>query len=178
MEDLNTDQELPTAVKDARNQLEEHKDLRKSILELSMETLSKGQVLLEKLREASSRADLNSRHAAKSACYGIERTLEALQGRRRKLEEVWKHRKHLLEQCVRSCKLDDEIKRVCMIFFKNTVTVGCHLTLECQIFGVWNKRVVFWIISLKIGGKEVGIYMGKLKIRSTHSSMRSCHTYF
>jgi len=112
MEDLNTDQELPTAVKDARNQLEEHKDLRKSILELSMETLSKGQVLLEKLREASSRADLNSRHAAKSACYGIERTLEALQGRRRKLEEVWKHRKHLLEQCVRSCKLDDEIKRV------------------------------------------------------------------
>ena len=121
MEDLNTDQELPTEVKDARNQLGEHQDLRKSILELSMETLSKGQMLLEKLREASSRADLNSRHAAKSACYGIERTLEALQGRRRKLEEVWKHRKHLLEQCVRSCKLDDEIKKVSIIFYKETV---------------------------------------------------------
>ena len=112
MDGLSSGRELPTEFKDAKSQLGEHQDLRKSILELSMETLSKGQILLEKLREASSRADLNSRHAAKSACYGIERTLEALQGRRRKLEEVWKHRKHLLEQCVRSCKLDEEIKKV------------------------------------------------------------------
>ena len=112
MDDLNADRELPTEFKDAKIQLGEHQELRKSILELSMETLSKGQILLEKLREASSRADLNSRHAAKSACYGIERTLEALQGRRRKLEEVWRHRKQLLEQCVRSCKLDEEIKKV------------------------------------------------------------------
>ena len=112
MGDLNSNRDLPTEFADAKNQLGEHQDLRKNILELSMETLSKGQVLLEKLREASSRADLNSRHAAKSACYGIERTLEALQGRRRKLEEVWKHRKKLLEQCVRSCKLDEEIKKV------------------------------------------------------------------
>ena len=113
MENLTSNKDLPSDFATARNDLGEHQELRKSILELSMETLNKGQLLLEKLREATNRADINSRHAAKSACYGIERTLEALQGRRRKLEEVWKHRKKLLEQCVRSCKLDEEIKKVC-----------------------------------------------------------------
>ena len=125
MDDINSNRELPTEFMDAKIQLGEHQDLRKNILELSMETLSKGQILLEKLREASSRADLNSRHAAKSACYGIERTLEALQGRRRKLEEVWKHRKKMLEQCVRSCKLDEEIKKVRLLSHIGSISAVC-----------------------------------------------------
>ncbi len=116
MDNITKDKELPMDLADAKNSLGEHHELRKNILELSMETLSKGQLLLEKLREATKRAGINSRHATKSACYGIERTLEALQGRRRKLEEVWKQRKKLLEQCVRSCKLDEEIKKVSRFF--------------------------------------------------------------
>ena len=119
MDSLGSDKELPNEFASAKDELGQHQDLRKNILELSMETLSKGQLLLEKLREATKRADLNSRHAAKSACYGIERTLEALQGRRRKLEEVWKHRKKLLEQCVRSCKLDEEIKKVLQWLYRS-----------------------------------------------------------
>ena len=113
MDNLSTNKELPDDYGSAKGSLGEHHELRKNILELSMETLSKGQLLLDKLRDATKRVDINSRHATKSACYGIEKTLEALQGRRRKLEEVWRQRKKLLEQCVRSCKLDEEIKKVC-----------------------------------------------------------------
>lgn len=61
--------------------LHQHQELRKSVLELSMQTLSKGQALLDKLREASSHADINNRHATKAACYSVERILEALQHR-------------------------------------------------------------------------------------------------
>ena len=129
MENLTSNKDLPSDFATARNDLGEHQELRKNILELSMETLNKGQLLLEKLREATNRADINSRHAAKSACYGIERTLEALQGRRRKLEEVWKHRKKLLEQCVRSCKLDEEIKKVCNHFLSELDSRGWALCM-------------------------------------------------
>ena len=125
MDRLNSGSGLSSDYETAKAEMNTHHELRKNILELSMETLSKGQLLLEKLREATSRADINSRHATKSACYGIERTLEALQGRRTKLEEVWKQRKKLLEQCIRSCKLDEEIKRVriSFAFFKSFIEV-------------------------------------------------------
>ena len=124
MDKLDRHNELPDEYEAAKTNLGEHHEVRKSVLELSMETLSKGQLLFEKLREATKRAGMNSRHATKSACYGIERTLEALQGRRRKLEEVWKQRKKLLEQCVRSCKLDEEIKKVCVAFLFSSLRVS------------------------------------------------------
>ena len=92
--------------------LHEHQELRKSVLELSMQTLSKGQALLDKLREASSHADINNRHATKAACYSVERILEALQHRRQQLDEQWKERKKVLEQCMKRCKIDEEIRKV------------------------------------------------------------------
>lgn len=92
--------------------LHQHQELRKSVLELSMQTLSKGQALLDKLREASSHADINNRHATKAACYSVERILEALQHRRQQLDEQWKERKKVLEQCMKRCKIDEEIRKV------------------------------------------------------------------
>lgn len=58
-----------------------------------METLSKGQALLDRLREASTHADINNQHATKAACYGVERILEALQHRRQQLDEQWREEK-------------------------------------------------------------------------------------
>lgn len=92
--------------------LHQHQELRKSVLELSMQTLSKGQALLDKLREASSHADINNRHATKAACYSVERILEALQHKRQQLDEQWKERKKVLEQCMKRCKIDEEIRKV------------------------------------------------------------------
>lgn len=77
-----------------------------------MQTLSKGQLLLDRLREASSHADINNRHATKAACFSIERTLETLSHRRRKLDELWKSRRKTLEQCVRRCLVQDETEKV------------------------------------------------------------------
>ena len=77
-----------------------------------MQTLSKGQFLLDRLREASSHADINNRHATKAACFSIERTLETLSHRRRKLDELWKTRRKALEQCVRKCRVEEETAKV------------------------------------------------------------------
>ena len=93
--------------------LHQHQELRKSVLELSMQTLAKGQALLDKLREASTHADINNSHATKAACYGVERILEALQHRRQQLDQQWKERKKVLEQCIKRCKIDEEIIKVC-----------------------------------------------------------------
>ena len=92
--------------------LHQHQELRKSVLELSMQTLAKGQVLLDKLREASTHADINNSHATKAACYSVERILEALHHRRQQLDEQWKERKKVLEQCIKRCKIDEEIQKV------------------------------------------------------------------
>lgn len=83
------------------------------MLELSMQTLAKGQALLDKLREASTHADINNSHATKAACYSVERILEALHHRRQQLDEQWKERKKVLEQCIKRCKIDEEIQKVC-----------------------------------------------------------------
>lgn len=92
--------------------LHQHQELRKSVLELSMQTLSKGQALLDRLREASTHADINNQHATKAACYSVERILEALQHRRQQLDVQWKERKRVLEQCIKRCKIDEEINKV------------------------------------------------------------------
>ena len=78
--------------------------------------LHKGQLLLEKLQEVTTQADINSKQATKSACYGIERTIEALHGRKRKLEDAWEERKTLLEQSIKSTKLDENTKKVLYIY--------------------------------------------------------------
>ncbi len=96
----------------SKSLMQEHQELRRSLLELSMQTLAKGQLLLDRLREASSHADINNRHATKAACFSIERTLETLSHRRRKLDELWKSRRKALEQCVRKCRVQDETEKV------------------------------------------------------------------
>ncbi|XP_044173190.1 SEC14 domain and spectrin repeat-containing protein 1-B-like isoform X2 [Acropora millepora] len=92
--------------------LHQHQELRKSVLELSMQTLSNGQVLLDKLREASTHADINKQHASKAACYSVERILEALQQRRQQLDDLWRERKKLLEQCIKRSKIDEEMRKI------------------------------------------------------------------
>ena len=82
------------------------------IYNYTMDILDKGNVLLELLEEAITQADVNCKHAAKSAYYGIERTVEALYTRKKKIEEAWRDRKKILEQSVESCRLDSDIKMV------------------------------------------------------------------
>ena len=80
-----------------------------------MDALSKGKLLLQKLQEVVSQADINSKQATQSASYGVEQTIEILHGRRAKLEDAWKERKKLLEQSVKSSKLDEDIKKVWIV---------------------------------------------------------------
>jgi len=102
------------------------------VLELSMQTLAKGQALLDKLREASAHADINNSHATKAACYSVERILEALHHRRQQLDEQWKERKKVLEQCIKRCKIDEEIQKVNYPFV--TLLHHCELILSICCF--------------------------------------------
>ena len=94
-----------------------------------MQTLAKGQALLDKLREASTHADINNSHATKAACYSVERILEALHHRRQQLDEQWKERKKVLEQCIKRCKIDEEIQKVCELFCYLTINSVCHFVV-------------------------------------------------
>jgi hypothetical protein len=96
----------------ARRLLQQHQDLKKSILEASMMTLQEGQLLLDRIREMGLNADVQNRHATTAACYGIEYLLELLQDRRRQLEDLWLQRKVKLEQCLQLLLLDQEVNKV------------------------------------------------------------------
>lgn len=92
-----------------------------------MQTLSNGQVLLDKLREASTHADINKQHASKAACYSVERILEALQQRRQQLDDLWRERKKLLEQCIKRSKIDEEMKKVQISSMAFRIFVQCYI---------------------------------------------------
>jgi len=95
-----------------RRLLQQHQDLKKSILESSMLTLQEGQLLLDRIREMGLHADVQNRHATTAACYGIEYLLELLQDRRRQLEDLWLLRKIKLEQGLQLLLLDQEVNKV------------------------------------------------------------------
>ena len=98
-----------------------------------MQTLSKGQALLDRLREASTHADINNQHAAKAACYSVERILEALHHRRQQLDEQWKERKKVLEQCIKRCKIDEEIRKVMMHLYLCFLHAHILSEVMCEI---------------------------------------------
>ena len=78
------------------------------------ELTNKGKTLLEKLKQVVNQADINSKQAIQTANHGVEQTIEVLHSRKKKLEDAFKERNKLLEQSVKSCRLDEEIKEVCM----------------------------------------------------------------
>ena len=68
--------------------------------------------MLARLKEVSLHTDSYGRYTTNSSCYSIEHLLEQLNEKRRRLEELWRSRKHKLEQCIQICFLKDEIKKV------------------------------------------------------------------
>ncbi|XP_013393635.1 titin [Lingula anatina] len=103
---------LAQDVEMAKHLLQQHTEMKKGILEASMQTLQQGQELLDKIRVMGQRSDLQNRHATTAACYGIEHLLELLHDRRRQLEDLWLQRKVQLEQCLQLCQLDQECSKV------------------------------------------------------------------
>jgi len=78
--------------------------------------VNKGKILLEKLKKVVNQADINSKQAIQSAGYGVEQTIEILNGRKKKLEDAFKDRNQLLEQSVKSSQLDEQFKEVACFF--------------------------------------------------------------
>ncbi|XP_046554795.1 uncharacterized protein LOC124264120 [Haliotis rubra] len=103
---------LAKDVETARNLLQQHQEIKSSILEKSKYTLDIGQSLLDRIKEMGMHADLQNRHATTAACYGIEHLLELLHDRRRHLEELMTQRKIRLEQCLHLCQLDQEVNKI------------------------------------------------------------------
>ncbi|XP_074642495.1 uncharacterized protein LOC141899810 [Tubulanus polymorphus] len=103
---------LAQDVESARRLLQQHQEMKKSILESSKLTLEQGQALLARIKEMGMHADIQNYHATTAACYGIEHMLELLHDRRRHLEDMWLQRKIKLEQCLQLCQLDQEVHKI------------------------------------------------------------------
>ncbi|CAL1540818.1 unnamed protein product, partial [Lymnaea stagnalis] len=103
---------LATDVETAQRLLDQHLDMKNSILETSKATLDMGQSLLDQIKEMGMHADFANLHATTAACYGIEHLLELLHDRRRHLEELWNQRKIRLEHCLQLCQLDQEVNKI------------------------------------------------------------------
>lgn len=77
-----------------------------------MSTLQEGQLLLERIRKVALCAGVQSRHATTSACHAIERLLQLLQDKWRRLDELWYRRWIQLQQCVQMAQVDQEGAKV------------------------------------------------------------------
>ncbi|VDI56857.1 titin [Mytilus galloprovincialis] len=120
-------------VNTARRLLQQHQDIKRSILESSKTTHDIGHSLVRRIQDMGMHADLQNRHATTAACYGIEHVLELLQDRRRRLEEIWEQRRIQLEQCLQLCQLDQEVNKILdwfrqtgFSYLQNTDLGDCH----------------------------------------------------
>ena len=78
-----------------------------------MATLQEGQTLLERIRKAALLCTYSTaRHATTSACHAIERLLQLLRDKWRKLDELWVRRLLQLQQCLQLGLADQEATRV------------------------------------------------------------------
>ncbi|XP_025104045.1 coiled-coil domain-containing protein 141-like isoform X3 [Pomacea canaliculata] len=130
---------LASDVDSARRLLQQHNDMKQTILESSKFTLDLGQSLLDQIKEMGMHADIQNRHATTAACYGIEHLLELLHDKRRHLEELWTQRKIQLEQCLHLCQLDQEVNKI-LEWFR---TVGTSYLTRTELGTSYNdsKRI-------------------------------------
>jgi len=99
-------------VETARRLLQQHQEMKKGVLEASMNTLQEGQLLLERIRKMATCADVSNRHATTSACYGIEQQLLRLQDRKRRLEELWFARRQQLTLCIQMLLVEQKAAEI------------------------------------------------------------------
>ncbi|UYV83629.1 hypothetical protein LAZ67_23001776 [Cordylochernes scorpioides] len=116
-QNLFSDLYLPPDVESCKSLLQKHLDEKKSLLEMSMGTLTAGQAVLERLREVgtSSMGDARPDHLrplAQLTADEVERLTENLHDRRRHLEMLWARRKTRLEQCLQRCMLMHDIEQI------------------------------------------------------------------
>ena len=86
------------------------------VLEASMATMQEGQTLLDRIRKVALCAGVHTRHATTSASYAIERLLQLLQDKWRRLDELWYKRWIQLQQCIQMGLVDQEAVRVWLLY--------------------------------------------------------------
>nr|XP_039252164.1 uncharacterized protein LOC120329576 isoform X2 [Styela clava] len=104
--------DLPGDKSSALSLLETHKDMRKNMLEASMQCLTHGQNLLEILKNWRKSQPDGQKASYGSACTAIECALESLIDRRRQVEHGYERRKEQLEKSLKTCHWESEVKEV------------------------------------------------------------------
>jgi len=93
-----------------------------------MATLQEGQSLLDRIRKAALLCTYSTaRHATTSACYAIERLLQLLRDKWRKLDELWMRRLVQLQQCLQLALADHEATRVSQSITHIGLTFSRHI---------------------------------------------------
>ena len=138
-----------------------------------MEKEHKGKILLEKLKQVVHQADINSKQAIQSACHSVEQTIEVLHGRKKKLEDAYKERTKLLEQSVKSCRLDEDIKEVSLVGSVKEFVEFCPSNIERFI---WSPRNVSFLCTVYLGfqNRSCKKFKRKFSVASSSRTNISC----
>ena len=110
-----------------------------------MATLQEGQSLLDRIRKAALLCTYSTaRHATTSACYAIERLLQLLRDKWRKLDELWMRRLVQLQQCLQLALADHEATRVRLLLTLDSPSVV--ILLSCRRRGITMAMFVCFFV--------------------------------
>ncbi|XP_041477901.1 uncharacterized protein LOC121425834 isoform X6 [Lytechinus variegatus] len=103
---------LPSDPRDVERQQQRTRQIKKDMLEGSMQVMSKGRDLLDRLHDLGSKAGDDSRHATMVSCQGVEKAMEDIQDKRRLLDDLWLERSRKLDQYQHLRDIDTEVTKI------------------------------------------------------------------
>ncbi|XP_063953801.1 titin-like isoform X4 [Lytechinus pictus] len=103
---------LPSDPRDVERQQQRTRQIKKDMLEGSMQVMTKGRDLLDRLHDLGSKAGDDSRHATMVSCQGVEKAMEDIQDKRRLLDDLWLERSRKLDQYQHLRDIDTEVTKI------------------------------------------------------------------
>lgn len=95
---------------------------RNDVLQISLETLTEGQILMEHVKELGSLMKSTNQHSTVAACYEVEHILGVHHEDRRKFDEEWEKYRQILNEYIQMSEIKRDIDQVEM----TTTTNPCR----------------------------------------------------
>ncbi|CAF2499044.1 unnamed protein product [Rotaria sp. Silwood2] len=91
---------------------DEHDLYRKEILDVSLDTLNEGQLLLEHIKNLGILIESINQHSTTAACYEIEHLLGIHQDERRQFEDEWERNRKILHEYIQMSEVKYDIDQI------------------------------------------------------------------
>ncbi|XP_071495752.1 uncharacterized protein [Diadema antillarum] len=103
---------LPSNPRQVEGQLQRYRQVKKDNMEGSMQVMSQGRDLLDRLRELGSTAGAETQQATAASCQAVEKAMDDIQNKRRTLGDLWLDRSGKLEQLNALRDIDTEVTKI------------------------------------------------------------------